>query len=233
MYYWVLESESHCMENSELNLFDFGYNEAGEYVDLVEAEKIKNDLSIKEYQEWLSKEENVLIKIADFFFGYDEHDETSIINDIKDNLIKIVSTKTYHYGNMKKGLYIFSLTNEKEDRSILVFENNQHYLAFGCNGFYIENTHVIDYTLDDYLLSKASISFPALYCPCFDLNGNKIEKYADGTKYQEDIRHIVCIKEWQMDKYSKNRIEEDKKIKDFYEVEFYLKDLIKYLGEAD
>lgn len=217
----------------DISLFDFGYNEAGEYVDLVEAEKIKNDIDIKEYQEWLLKEDNALLKIADFCFGYDEFDESSIINDIKDNLIKIVSTKTYHYGNMKKGLYIFSLTNEKENRSILVFDNNQHYLAFGCDGFYFENKELIDCKLDDYLLSKASISFPALYCPCFDLKGNKIEKYAGNEHYQEDIRHIVCIKEWQMDKYSKNRIQEGKKIKDFYEVEFYLKDLINYFGEAD
>lgn len=215
-----------------LNLLDFGINENGEYVNLVLEEKHKKDISVNELKNWVENHSDPLIRLIDFAFGYDEDDIKNnklVINDIKKEYEDILKTKCYHYGNMEKDLYIFSLTGKK--RSELVFQNLKHYLMFGCNGFYInENHEVVDYTLEDYLVGKDKITFAALYCPCFDKNGNKIEEYAEGKNYQQDIRHIVCIKEWQMDKFSTNRIQKDKKIKDFYEVEFNFSDLVNYYG---
>lgn len=214
-------------------LFEFGTNENGEYVNLAQEEKQKNDLSEQQLNEWINSHENPLIRIADHYFcGYEW--DGHCYKDIADRLEAIVKTKCYHYGNMEKGLYIFSLYDKLTDRYILVFENEKHYLGFGCNDFFLiesqEGATIQDCDLDDYLMGKQTIKFPALYCPCFDLQGNRIEEYCDNP-YQNDIRHIVCIKEWQMDKYSFNRIQKDKKVKDFYEVEFYLHDLINYFGE--
>ena len=223
------------MSDKELGgLFEFGTNENGEYVNLVEEKKAKNDFNEKQLEEWIKNHENPLIRIADeYFCGYEW--DGHFYKDIADRLEEIVKTKCYHYGNMSKGLYIFSLYDKLTDRYILVFENEKHYLGFGCNDFFMihspSGVEIQDCTLDDYLMSRQSIKFPALYCPCFDLNGNKIEDYHD-SDYQNDIRHIVCIKEWQMDKFSFNRIQEGKKIKDFYEVEFYLKDLTRHWGES-
>ena len=215
----------------QLNLLDFGYNEDGLYTNLVEEEAIKNDIKEQEYQKWLKEHDNPIIRLVEFAFGDDET-ETNTYNQLKSRFEAIADTKCYHYGNMEKGLYIFSLCDKQTSREILVFENENHYLLFTNFGFKFDETtkEVVDYTLDDVLSGKATISFPALFCPCFDLDGNKIEDYYDGTDYQKDIRHIVCIKEWQMDKFSKNRIQENKRIKDFYEVEFRFQDLVAYWG---
>lgn len=224
------------MNDKSLNLFDFGINDNGDYVNLVEEEKIKNDLDEKQFKEWINSHENPLIRIAsDHFLGYrwDGHNKKDIIARLE----KTVSTKCYHYGNMEKGLYIFSLYDEEYEKHLIVFENEKHYLAFCCNDFFMIETPsgkaIPDCVLEDYLTGKQTFKFPACYCPCYDLNGNRIEQYAGHDNYQDDIRYIVCIKEWHMDKFSENRMKKGKKIVDFYEVEFTLQDLIKYWGEND
>ena len=132
---------------------------------------------------------------------------------------------------MEKGLYIFSLN--KNGRHMLIFENENHYLGFEPSCYStMPSGELRDIDFEDYLLGKETIEFPALFCPCYDLNGNRIQKYCDNP-YKDDIRHIVCIKEWHMDKFSENRMEKGKKIKDFYEVEFTLRDLINYWGESE
>lgn len=217
-----------------LDLFSFGNNENGDYVDLVQEEKKRKDISHNELMNWVASHENPLIRIAFDLFVSAIEIEKGINNDIKAKLERIVATKCYHYGNMAKGLYIFSLCDN--DNFKLIFENDKHYLAAEPNNWKLEHESygkVVDVSLDDYLLGKEKIDFPALCCHCFDLQGNQIEKYADGERYKEDIRHIVCIGEWQMHKFSENRITKGKKIKDFYEVEFTLRNLIDYWGESE
>ena len=225
------------MSDELLNLFDFGTNDNGEYVNLVEEEKKLKDISIKEFQKWLSNHNDPLIRIAfDCYISATEL-EFGIHNDIKKKLEKIVATKCYHYGNMEKGLYIFSLSNE--GRHMIVFENSKHYLVNEPNCWKLSNGScgtLVDIDFDDYLLGKETLSFPALYCPCYDLKGHRIHQYTQGLEsdYQNDIRHIVCIKEWKMDKFSTNRMYDNHKmIKDFYECEFRLPDLINYWGESN
>ena len=221
------------MSEQEINLLNFGYNELGEYVDLVEEERKKNDISKNELESWVNNNDDPLIKIA-YDSYYSSRWELDTCKGIQEKLIEIAKTKCYHYGNMGKGLYIFSINNE--GRYFIIFENENHYLTHEASGWKLEYGsygNIIDVPFDDYLLGKETISFPAMYCACYDLKGNRIHKYTDQDNYKEDIRHIVCIKEWQMDKYSKNRMQEGKKIKDFYEVEFYLTDLINYWGESE
>lgn len=223
------------MEDDNLNLFDFGTNENGEYVNLVEEEKRLKDITEQEFVSWLNKNDDPLIKISFDCYISSTELEFGNHNDIKAKLEKIAATKCYHYGNLEKGLYIFSINCE--GRHMIVFENNKHYLVFEPSLWKLEHGsygNMVDVKFDDYLMGKETIVFPALYCPCYDLKGNRIEQYADQDHYQEDIRHIVCIKEWKMDKYSRNRIyDQHKKIKDFYECEFTLTDLINYWGESD
>lgn len=221
------------MGDDTLNLFDFGTNENGEYVNLVEEEKKLNDISAKELELWVTKHENPLVRIVfDLFISCIEIEE-GINNDIKEKINRIIATKCYHYGNLEKGMYIFSLCDG--DYFKIIFQNENHYLAAEPNNWKLEHDtygNVVSIPLEDYLLGKETIAFPALYCHCYDLNGNRIEKYANQEQYKEDIRHIVVIQEWQMNKFSENRMNKGKKIKDFYEVEFALPNLIDYWGET-
>lgn len=202
----------------EIDLLNFGTNENGEYVDLVEEEKRKNDIAEEEYNSWVENHENPLIRISNDLICRLDY---KTFNEMKEDVEWIADKKIYHYGNMEKDLYIYSLFNGTY--WYLVFENLNHILLNKC--------HIEE--IDDVLKSKKSICFPATYLVCYDANGKHITKYEEQDNYQEDIRHIICIKEWQMNKYSKNRIYQGKKCKDFYECEFYLKDLTAYFGESE
>lgn len=220
------------MKQEQLSLFDFGENDKGQYLNLVEEEKRLHDISEKELEDFIKNHSDPLIRIAyRFFIGYawDGH----ILRDVKEKLENIVKTKTYHYGNMAKDLYIFSLNSYGSDyeTAIFIFDNTKHYLVFNALG-YKSTKPFKEYDIDDYISIKADFHFPALFCEIYDKNGNRIEQYADGKDYQKDIRHIVCMKEWEMGKYSKNRLEENKKPKDFYEVEFTMQDLVNYFGDS-
>lgn len=220
--------------SQEFNLFDFGINDQGEYVNFAEEALKKEEISINELQDFVNNHENPLVKIVfDNFFGWWEFEKETPLQ-IKQEIEEIVNSKCYHYGNMQKGIYVFSL--KSKDRFRFIFENEKYYLVFsatgGCKEGY-EHTE-LDSEVDDYLKGEFPFIFPACYCSCYDLKGNKIEDYAEQEHYEEDIRHIVVIKEFQMDKFSvKNRIEPNKKIKDFYEVLFYMRDFINYWGEND
>ena len=216
------------MKREQLNLFDFGENEIGRYVNLVEEEEKSREISEKQLKKALADHPNLLVRIIyNEMFGYGW--DCGLKKDIIPLCEKIFATKCYHYGNMDKGLYIFSIYDERYDNAIFVFENENHYLIFhtGYDAWKQRNL-----TIDEYLKSEQKFSFPAWHCHCYDLKGNRIERYADGKDYQKDIRHIVCMKEWEMGKYSKNRLEEIKKPKDFYEVEFTMQDLVNYFGES-
>ena len=220
------------MSDDTLNLFDFGTNDNGEYVNLVEEEKRLKGISDKELTDWVNKHHDPLIRLA--FDNYVSATDIEFGNhkDLQARLESIVATKCYHWAKMNKNLYVFSL--HLEDRYIIVFENENHYLVNEPNGWKLDsNNKMVLIPFDDYLLGKETLGFPALYCHCYDINGNRLHQYAEGKDYKNDIRHIVCIKEWQMDKFSKNRINEGKKIKDFYEVEFTWNDFTGYWGESE
>ena len=215
-------------EREQLNLFDFGENETGKYVNLVEEEEMSREISEKQLKKALAEHSNPLVRIIyNEMFGYGW--DCKLKKDIIPLCEKIFATKCYHYGNMQKGLYIFSLYDERYDNSIFVFENENHYLIFHTGYDALKQRNL---TIDEYLKSEQTFCFPALHCHCYDLNGNHIELYCDNP-CTNDIRHIVCIKEWQMNKYSTNRMTAGKRIKDFYECEFCLRDLVNYFGESE
>ena len=115
------------MSEQELNLFDFGTNDKGEYVNLVEEEKRLKDISEKEFQEWLKNHDNPLVRIAfDCCMPYDYLDKYTY-NELKEELEWVAFQKVYHYGNMEKGLYVFTLFTGS--CWFFVFENENHYIA--------------------------------------------------------------------------------------------------------
>ena len=224
-------------EIETLNLFEFGNNENGSYVNLVEEEKRKADISKAELLDFVNNYLDPFIKVIYniFFFERKLDSKAAILTDIKNELEEIYEKhKVYHYAKFNKGIYVFSITYD--ERLYIIFENQEHYLIFEgkTQEWDLENRKWIPVTIEDYLLSKQSICFPACHTKIFDTKtGEQITKFAGEERYAEDIRHIVIMKEWQMDKFSKNRLHEGKKIKDFYEVEFYWDDFQKFYGESE
>ena len=209
------------MGTKTLDLFDFGENENGEYVNLVEYKKQKSDIDEKQFQEWVENHNNPLIKIAyDFLIGYYDL-ETKTKNEIKEELEWIVEQKIYHYGNLEKGLYVYTLFTGS--CWCFVFENENHVMV---NLNYIYSGKEVEKYLHGYEL----IHFNALSVRVYSINGERINQYGEGEK---DIRHQVVMNEWQMHKFGENRMKEGKKIKDFYEVAISLPKLIEYWGEKD
>lgn len=205
--------------SDELNLLDFGTNDKGEYVNLVEEEKRLKDISDKEFQEWLTNHNDPLVKISYDLLPYDKKQLT--YNEIKEECEWVAFQKVYHYGNMEKDLYVFTLFNG--DSWFFVFLNQNHYLV-NRNCVYSQKE------VEDVLFGNKLISFNALAVSVYDLKGNLITEYGDR---EEDIRYRAVINEWQMNKYGDNRMEKGKKIKDFYEVELSLPKLTAYWGESE
>ena len=213
------------MSEQEINLLDFGTNENGEYVNLVEEEKRLKDISEKEFQEWLKNHDNPLVRIAfNCCMPYDYLDKYTY-NELKEELEWIAFQKVYHYGNMEKGLYIYTLFTGS--CWFFVFENENHYIA-NINTMYSQKE------VEKYLFGEELIQFNALSVRVYDLKGNLITEYGGSTdKIDEDIRQKAVINEWQMNKYGDNRMNKGKKIKYFYDVELSLPKLTAYWGESE
>lgn len=211
------------LKSEKLNLFDFGTNKDGQYVNLVEEEKKLNDINEQDFQKWLLNHQNPLVRIAyDILCPYNKL-EKSTYNELKEKLEWIAEQKVYHYGNMEKDFYVYTLF--QGDCWCFVFETLNHVML-NINYLYSQKE------VEQCLFGDKVIPFNALAVRVYDTNGNRINRYADQDRYKEDIRHIVCINEWQMDKYSENRMNKGKKIKDFYEVELSIPKLVKFWGEC-
>lgn len=210
--------------SDEINLLDFGTNDKGEYVNLVEEEKRLKDISDKEFQEWLDNHHDPLVKIAyGNMLSYEKLQLTH--NELKEELEWVAYQKVYHYGNMEKGLYIYTLFNGNAWG--FVFENDKHIMV---NGNWVYSKKEVE----DILFGKEAIQFNALAVRVYDLKGNHITEYGrNNENIDDDIRQKVVINEWQMNKYGNNRMNSGKKIKYFYEVELSLPKLIEYWGESE
>ena len=207
------------MSDDFLNLLDFGTNEKGEYVNLAEEERKLKDISDKEFQEWLENHNDPLVRIAYDLLPYERKKLT--YNELKEKLEWVAFQKVYHYGNMEKGLYIYTLFDG--DTWTFIFENENHIMV-NTNRFYSQRE------VEDVLFGKKLVSFNAMAVRVYDLNGNQIHQYGDK---EQDIRYQVVINEWKMNKYGDNRIDKGKKIKDFYEVELSLPKLVDYWGASE
>lgn len=205
----------------QLNLFEFGNNEEGKYVNLLDDFQEKNDLKNKSIEEWINEQFNAPMYriINTCCSGYFEEKET--LSERIKRLDKIRESECYHYGNLRDDRYISSIVDGESFRFIF---SSKNYNIVTCWHWFEDNS------IEDVLSGKAKICFPACMTDIFDKEGNKIHEFSDYDKKQ-DVRYKAIIDDWQMDKYGTNRIEQGKPVKNFCEVEITLPDLIKYFGE--
>lgn len=207
------------MKHQQLNLLDFGYNDNGDFVNLVEEQAKNSEIAKEEFDRKLKENENPLVRIlADLWCG---RFEDNTFNETLDQVERESKTKCYHYGNLDKLMFIYTITTD-EGYSYFIFENENHYLLF-LHGFESD-------LLDDYLTGKNKLNCAALGVLVYDKQGYKIWQFGEKEK---DIRYQCIINEWQMNKFGENRINKGKKIKDFCEIEFSLPKLIEYWGESE
>ena len=160
------------------------------------------------------EDDSEFVMVADWFMcPLSQFGKT--IPQLQERIQKVVESKCYHYGNMKKDLYVFSIVDGDSKR--LCFQSLD----------YTVQTKIDD--IDEVLRGNEKICFPACEIWIYDVNGQLIT--SGYGNYKDDIRYKILCEIWKILDFSSNRIEEGKKPKDFYECEFKLEDLSNYWGE--
>lgn len=233
------------MGDEQLSLFDFGYDEKGEYVNFKEVEaeqerlkkeeekrlKLSEEENQKLIDEWLNTRqpletfsERKIIATAFRYYG-----EPIDFEYVKKKVEKIMSTRCFHYYNMKTLMSIQSYVDEDNTMKIMFEnENTGHFLML--------RYHMEEDQLDDILRGKKEIGFSACAIDVFDRNGEIIHQYSD-EDYRKDIRQIVVCDEWHALDVGKPIMDYIKKPKMFCEITAKLPDIIEnlknYYGEDD
>lgn len=210
--------------SSQLNLFDFGFDENNNYVNIVEQEQMKLQEEWKEYsyEELISgyeKDNNYCI-CAIFSLGcLTQHGMT--LEQSQRDIKKQAQTKCYHFGNMDKGIYAYSFRIDYEDGDkdyLFAIENSKHIAVV---------RHISD--INDVLTGKQKLGYPAVCVYLFEITENGLKIIDSGWgEYKQDIRYKILCDEFEILKFSTNRIDPSKKPKDFYECEFALSDFANY-----
>lgn len=211
----------------QLELFEFGYNDEGEYVNhseeeqkkLLELEKTKfPEYSYEELTKGFtfSQEDEKLLayNYLDIFSQY-KRTIPDIIKEIK----RLANNKCWHYVNFDKKIYIYSYEHHDEESHIdLYIQIDKYYI------------HCCEHNLKEVL--EEGICFPACAIWIYE-NVDGFFKRVEGPygNKEEDIRYQIICDKLQALKFGTNRIDPDKKPKDFYEVKFSLIDFAKYWGE--
>ena len=222
------------MSDEQLSLFDFGYNDKGDYVNFKEVEKeeekrikLDEEANKKLIDEWLNKKqpsevfnERKIIATAFRYYG-----EPIDFEYVKKKVEKIMSTRCFHYYNLETLMSIQSYVDESDgDNNMkIMFENSKtgHYLML--------NYHMEENQLKDILRGTKTIGFPACLISVFDRNGNIIHQYACDERYKEDIRQIVICDEWHALDVGIPIMDHIKKPKLFCEIRVQLPNLIENL----
>lgn len=205
-----------------LNLFEFGNDDNGNYVNLVEEkrEKIENVI-VYNYEQLTEKfKENSTYCLVARYYDNGWWQRGLTFDEIIDEIKSVSNSKCYHYGNMERGIYVYSMKFGENDYRIF-FENTDHIVSVRHLG-----------QLNDLLFGKEKIMFPACEVDLFNVKTTEKIKSGYGN-YKDDIRYKIICGEFEALKYSTNRIDPNKKPKDFYELEFTLNDFIKYYGEDE
>lgn len=210
----------------ELSLFDFGYDDNGDYINIVERKREKLMESHKEYSyEEITKghelDDNYMV-VAEFHLNcLSQWGHT--LEEIQNEIEKVAKTKCYHYGNMNKGIYAYSF-KEDDDCYLFCIENDNYIVVV---------RHIA--SINKLLCGEEKICYPACFVDIFETHENQPIKVVRGGygEYKQDIRYKVLCEDFKILEFSTNRIDPNKKPKDFYECEFTLHDFIKYHGEGD
>lgn len=219
------------MENNkheQLNLFEFGYNDDGEYVNKTEEQQKKLLEDAKEkfpnytYEQLTSglkfgdyDEKLVAYNFLDIFSQY-RKTIPELVKDIK----ALAKNKCWHYVNFPKQIYIYSFEHHDEEQTIdLYIEFEKYYI------------HCCEHSLKEVMAD--GICFPACAITLYE-NVDGFIKKVDGPygHKEEDIRYQIICEKMQALKFGTNRIAPNKKPKDFFEVKFDLTAFMDYWGRA-
>lgn len=213
-------------ESRQISLFDFGFDENGDYVNIAEKKRAEDERYYQEYsfEEIIKGHEsdNDFVVCASFHLGCVSQWGMTL-DEIRAEIAKEAKSKCYHYGNMSKGIYAYSYRIDFDD-------GDQRYM------FAIENESNIVVvrhceSIDDIITGKEKICYPALAVYMFDKTESGAKEIKSGYgEHKNDIRYKVLCDRFRILEFSGNRIYPGKKPKDFYECEYALPDFIKYWG---
>lgn len=216
------------MKENQISIFDFGLDDKGNYVNLVEEaekERLKNwhDYPYEEIIKGYENDDDFCV-VATFHMGcVSQYGLT--IQEIQEEIKKEVATKCYHFGNMNKNLYIYSYRVDFEDGEKmywLVVENEKHIVVIRHCG-----------NIEDILTDKEQICYPACCVYLFEVTESGVKKITSGYGEKEkDIRYKILCGELNILEFSTNRIDPHKPPTDFYEAQYKFSDFMNYHGQS-
>lgn len=206
------------MAKEQLNIFDFGLNEDGEYVNIVESEQARHDAYYKEYsfEEIIKGHEDdaEFVFMAHFHMSCLEHWGRTV-EDIQKLIQKDAATKTYHFGNTEKLVFAYSYKlTDLDDCYIFCIENQNYIVAQHHHG-----------NIDDILTDKVQICYPACEIDCFKTEENTV------VDIHADERDQI-FEELEIFKLSTNRIVEGRKLEMFCEAQHPFSAFVKHWGQS-
>ena len=212
----------------QLNIFEFGNDEEGKYVNfseeeqkkLLEQEKIKYpDYSYEEItKDFTFSQEYEKLLAYNFLDIFSQYKKTipELVKEIK----TLANNICWHYVNFDKKIYVYSFEHHDEENNIdLYIQIDKYYI------------HCCEHKLQEVL--KDGICFPACMITIYE-NVDGFFKKVDGPygEKEKDIRYQIICDKLQALNFGTNRIDPDKKPKDFYEVKFELIDFMNYWGSG-
>lgn len=208
---------------NQLSLFDFDFSLsadgqiAKEINDLFTIDEILNNWDIK--GRYWQQDVNI---VASWFSGYGGFG-CGGLSDIRKEIENILKTKTYIYGEKGKYIYYFAIKYDDGTYNYrLIFETNKDII--GVN-YRIEDINKI-------ILGEETIHYPAMCIDIYNKDGTIKQDCVYGNK-EKDTRYQILIGEWEVHKYSKNRLDPKKQVDDFYQAEFKLEDLLNYFKNKE
>ena len=115
----------------EYDIFAFGNDENGNYVNLIEEERKKREEKFKEYpfEEIIKGNEfdNNYMVVAQFHTGC-LYQWGHTLEEIRKEIEMVAKTKCYHCGNMEKNIYAYSF-KEDDDFYWFCIENDNHIVV--------------------------------------------------------------------------------------------------------
>lgn len=204
----------------QLNLFEFGNDSEGNYINLSEKEEEDYNFTFT-YEEIIAEDKNnndfCIVAWHSYSPLWQDH---RTLEEIRKDIREVAKTKCYHYGNMAKDIYAYSF-KEDDDFYWFCIENPKHIVVV---------KHTSD--INNILTGKETICYPACCVYLFEKTENGLKKIDSGWgEYKQDIRYKIICDEFKILEFSTNRIYPDKKPKDFYEAEYKLSDFINYWGD--
>lgn len=211
----------------QMSIFDFAINENGEFINLKEQQEKRDAEYFKEYSfEELIKDheqDDDFIICATFCNSLSQWGNT--FEEIQKEIQEQADSKTYHFGNLDKGIYAYSYKIKFEDGEVMywfVIENKNHIVVIRHFG-----------KIEELLDGTEKICYPACACYLFEHTENGLKQITSGYgNGKDDIRYKILCDEFKILEFSGNRIYPNKKPTDFYEAEYEFGKFVEYWKQS-